>query len=71
MTSVGQSDATDIERLRVFARDIAGCSDEELQAAIDGAKAWIRGRRWSWLVVASNYLRDGEFHASLRGQSDG
>ena len=57
---------TDVEILR----DRLGLADtrmtdEALQAVIDGAKAWIRGRRYSWVVVASNYLRDGRYHARL------
>jgi hypothetical protein len=41
----------------------AGLDDESLQAVIDGAKEWIAGRRWSWTIVACNYLRDGRYHA--------
>jgi hypothetical protein len=44
----------------------ADVSDERLQEVIDGAKAWIGGRRWSWTIVAANFLRDGRYHAGLR-----
>jgi hypothetical protein len=43
----------------------ADLDDESLQGVIDGAKDWIAGRRWSWNVVASNYLKDGRYHAGL------
>lgn len=38
--------------------------DEALQLVADRAKRWVCGRRWSWTVVASNYLKDGYCHAS-------
>lgn len=67
---MSETDATDVERLRDFLcsgycvnPDAADRPDEELQAVIDGAKKWIAGRRWSWKIVAVNYLRDGRFHA--------
>lgn len=45
--------------------ELAERPNVELQAAIDGAKAWIDGRRWSWNIVAANFLLDGRYHASL------
>lgn len=47
----------------LFPESHAHLDDESLQAVIDGAKAWIAGRRWSWQVVACNYLKHGRFHA--------
>lgn len=41
--------------------------DAHLQGIIDGAKEWVGKIRYSWTVVASNKLRDGYFHAGLRG----
>lgn len=57
------SDA-DIQALREFlGADAERWTDAELQAAIDTAKQWIGGRRWSWKAVATNVLRDGRPHA--------
>lgn len=56
----------EIEALRshfLFPKSHAHLDDESLQAVIDGAKEWISGRRWSWIIVACNYLKDGKFHA--------
>jgi hypothetical protein len=68
---VGQSGGSELERFRAHLRTYnngqdaahAELPDDVVQNAIDGAKNWIGGRRWSWLVVAANYLRDGRFHA--------
>jgi hypothetical protein len=42
--------------------DEARLDDGYLQDVVDGARDWIRGRRWSWKIVATNYLLDGRYH---------
>jgi hypothetical protein len=38
-------------------------SDDDLRRALEGAVEWIGGKRYSFTIVAANYLRDGNFHA--------
>lgn len=37
--------------------------DAELREALEGAVEWIGEKRYSFTIVAANYLRDGVFHA--------
>lgn len=41
---------------------IAESSDADIEEAVETARDWIRGRRWSTTIVAANYLLDGYCH---------
>jgi hypothetical protein len=61
---IGQED---VDRLRGWLERQhapgADRSDEELREILEGAEEWIGGRRWSFTIVAANFLRDGVYHA--------
>lgn len=38
-------------------------SDEDLQFVIDGAKQWVGRMRYSWKIVALNYILHGEYRS--------
>lgn len=62
---------TDVEKLRDYAGALCeGRSDAELALIITGAKSWIGGIRWSWLIVSRNFLRDGRYHAGFNPPPD-
>lgn len=54
------------EHLRTYdgGRDaaLAEFDDEMLREVIAETKKRIGGLRMSWIIVAANYLRDGEYH---------
>lgn len=37
-------------------------TDGELKEVIEGAMAYIQGRKWSCWVVSQNFLADGYYH---------
>ena len=45
-----------------YGRLAEGPSDDDIEEAVEIARDWIRGRRWSTTIVAANYLLDGYCH---------
>jgi uncharacterized protein YecE (DUF72 family) len=58
----------DVETLRKAIPQWVGTNpdqytDAELAEIATNAKRWVGGRRYSWVIVACNYMRTGEYKA--------